>query len=607
MKINPLNVKLKHALRIDRALRFVWQAAPGYTLFSGIVIGILGTLPLVSLYLVKLIIDSVSDIIFNTTAGNIPDDFNMSVLYICLAGGVAFLTAFFNFISFYLKKAQSLTVTDYMFSILQKKSLEVDLAYFESPRYKDTLHQAQREGPYRPTSIVNGLSAAGQSGTSFAAVSCMLFVFNPLFPLVMIAASIPGILMRLNYSKKIYAWQQKRTEDERRAFYFNWILTSDLHVKELRLFNCGKYFVNRFREIRNFLKNEQLWFEKRRAFCDFVAQSSATIAVFGSFIYIAARTIQGTITIGDMVMYFQAFQRGLIYLKSLLESGAQMYEDNLFLSNLYDFLKLEPQIIDPEYPVKIPEKIITGIEFKNVKFSYHNCKKRVIKCVSFFIKPGEIVALVGENGSGKSTIVKLLARLYDPDDGAILLDGQDIKNFRIDDYRKKISAVFQDYIKYHLSAGENIYLGDIEQKEDFEKIMAATRQAGADKKILSLSRGYDTILGRWFKKGEELSIGQWQMIAIARAFFRNSELVLFDEPSSALDPETEMKIFSKLKELIKDRSALIISHRYSTVKMADKILVMDKGSIVEQGSHEELMGKDGNYALLYNTYINSYL
>jgi ATP-binding cassette subfamily B protein len=606
MTPNSLNTKLKNAVRVDRALKFVWQASPLYTVLSGIVVIAQGILPLVSLYLMKLIIDSVTGLDFSQGTSLLEQSFSKPLLYIGMACGVGLLAAFFNFLTDYVKKAQALTVTDYMFSVLHEKSVQADLAFYESPEYRDTLFRAQQEGPYRPTNIVNGLFAAGQSGASFAAVFALLFMFNPILPIVMVVAVIPGVLLRLRYSGKIYSWQEKRTEDERRAYYFHWMLTGDAHAKEFRLFNLGKYFINQFNSIRKTLKKEKLYFEKRRAFGDFVAQSSATMAVFGSFVYIAFKTAQGTITLGDMVMYFQGFQKGLGFFKTFLESGAQMYEDNLFLSHLYDFLKVKPKVVEPKNPSHVPERIKTGIDFKNVNFFYQDKGINVLNCVKFSIKSGEVVALVGENGSGKSTIVKLLTRLYDPQGGDIFLDGENIKNFKIDEFRKKISVVFQDHIKYQLSARENIYLGDIEQKDDLSRIKEAAMQTGVDKKISGFPSGYDTILGRWFKTGEELSIGQWQMMAIARAFFRDAQLVVLDEPSSALDPETEMKIFSKLKKLIKGRSALIISHRYSTVKMADKILVLDKGNIVEQGSHSELMALNGKYARLFSTQAKAY-
>lgn len=607
MEPKPLHTKLKNAVRIDRALKFVWQASPLYTVLSGFVVLALGFLPLVSLYLIKLIIDSVTDLNFSHNTSILDSSFSKPLFYIGLACGVGLLTAFFNFLTDYIKKAQSLVVADHMFSVLHEKAVETDLAYYESPEYRDTLFRAQREGPYRPTSIVNGLFSASQSGASFVAVFGLLFLFNPVLSIVMVAAAVPGIFLRLKYSEKIYTWQEKRTEDERRAYYFHWMLTSDVHAKEFRLFNLGRHFIDRFKAIRELLKKEKLYFEKRRALGDFIAQSCSTLAVFGSFAFIAFRTAQGVITMGDMVMYFQGFQKGLGFLKTFLESGAQMYEDNLFLTHLYDFLKIRPQIPEPEIPSQVPETIKTGIEFKNVEFFYQNNIKNVLNCVNFSIIPGEIVALVGENGSGKSTIVKLLTRLYDPQKGCIFLDGRNIKNFKADEFRKKISVVFQDHIRYQLSAKENIYLGDIDKKDNMERIKQAAQQTDVDKKLEGFPLGYDTLLGRWFKGGEELSTGQWQMMAISRAFFRDAEIVVLDEPSSALDPRTETAVFSKLKKLMKGRSALIISHRYSTVRMADKILVLDKGQIIEQGSHEELIKKNGKYSNLYKSQAKGYI
>lgn len=602
MKSASLKTKVQNAFRIDRAVRFVWQASSGWTVASAVLILIQGFLPLLSLYLLKLIIDSVSA----TLSGGTNAPSSSIILYICMAGGVGLITALCRFVTAYAQKAQAATVTDHMFAVLHEKSSVVDLAYYESPDLRDTLHRAQREGPYRPTSIVNGLMRAGQNVASLIAILWLLLMLNPLLPVVILIAVAPGVLMRLRYSDHIYEWQKKRTEDERKAQYFNWMLTDGSHAREIRLFGLGNYFIRQFDSIRGLLRKEKLWFEKRRALADLVAQASATIAVFASLIYIAARTVHGHITIGDMVMYFQAFQRGLTYLGGLLESVAILYEDNLFLSNFYEFLDIEAKVKSPESPTPVPEKIRKGISLEGVTFTYQNCEKPVLDYVNLFIQPGEVVALVGENGAGKSTLVKLLGRLYDPTGGVIRLDGTDIKSFNLPDYRKKLSVVFQDYIRYFLTARENIQFGNIEVEKVESDIQEAAQKAGIYNHIKNMNNGFDTPLGRMYKGGEELSVGQWQMMAMARAFFRNADLVILDEPASALDVNTEARIFLKFRELIKNKAALIISHRFSTVKLADKILLLHNGRIVEQGSHDELIKLNGKYSELYKIQAGQY-
>lgn len=605
---NSLKTKLKNALRIDRALRLVWRAGAGWTIASAALMIIQGVIPLLSLYLIKLIIDAVSAIILQPHGGSseASDGFYRVILYIGLAGGVGLLTAVCTFFSEYVKKAQTITVTDYVLSILHGKSIAVDLAYYESSEYRDTLHRAQQEGPYRPTSIVNGLVQAGQNGASLVAILGLLVLFSPFLPLVMMVAVVPGVIMRLNYSDRIYHWQNSRTQDERKTQYFSWMLTGEAHAREVRLFGLGNYFIGQFRHIRDGLRNEKLGFERRRAVGNLVAQSSATIAVFGSLIYIASMAVQGAITLGDMVMYFQAVQRGLGFLGALVEGVAALYEDNLFLSNFHAFMDVRPDIQDPEKPEDVPSGIINGLEVANITFGYRNREKNVIENLNFSIKPGEVVALVGENGAGKSTIVKLLCRLYDPVAGVIQWDGTDIRKFRVADYRKRISVVFQDYIRYYLTARENIWLGNIDLDKEGESVGQAAQKAGIGDYIGRLHSGLDTPLGRWFKGGEELSVGQWQMVALARAFFRDADLVILDEPASSLDVNTEFRVFEKFRDLIKDKSALIISHRFSTVKMADKILFLQDGRIAEQGTHDALMKLDGQYAVLYRKQAKQY-
>jgi ATP-binding cassette subfamily B protein len=311
--------------------------------------------------------------------------------------------------------------------------------------------------------------------------------------------------------------------------------------------------------------------------------------------------------LGDLVLYYQALQRGQGNIKGLLNSLSGLYEDNLFLANLYEFLDIKPKLIDPPNPKPIPHPMKTGIEFKNVGFQYSTTTRKALKNINLTIKPGEVVALVGENGSGKTTLIKLLCRLYDPTQGRITIDGIDLSQFKTEELRRQISVIFQDYAKYHFTAQENIWLGNIDLPPQSDSIIKAAKRSGADDVITKLPKGYDTILGKLFDKGEELSIGQWQKVALARAFLRDSQLIVLDEPTSAMDPKAEYEVFEKFRQLIKNQSAILISHRLSTVKMADRIYVMDNGTIVEGGTHEELMKLSGTYAHLFEIQASQYM
>lgn len=595
--------KIKRSLRLDRALRFVWQAGPGWTISSLAIVFLQGLLPLLTLYLMKLIVDGV---IFAIGAADKVAAFRDVVLLIILAGVVALVNALLQLIGAYVKEAQSLTVTDHMYDILHAKSIEVDLEYYENPHYLDTLHRAQQEGPFRPTHILDGLMQVGQNGLSLLAMAGLLISFHWAVAVVLFAAAIPGVLVRLKYSKRLFRWQRKRTPAERRAGYYDWLLTGYNHAKEMRLFDLGGLFMGRFRDLRQQLRRERLELVKRRSAADFVAQASAALAVFGSFGFIAYRTVGGVITLGDMVMYFQAFQRGLGFLRQVLGGMAGLYEDNLFLANLYEFLDLKPKVKEPDHPRPVPRPLQKGIGFEHVSFHYPNGKRDVLKDISFLVEPGEVIALVGANGSGKTTLIKLLCRLYDPVDGAITLDGIDMRRFETGALRREISVIFQDYAQYYLTARENIWFGNCDLAPQHEDIMGAARHAGSHDLISSLPKGYETILGKWFEEGEELSIGEWQKVALARAFLRESQIIVLDEPTSAMDAKSEYEVFRRIRQLLEGRTAILISHRFSTVRMADRIFAFEKGSISETGTHEQLVKSGGKYANLFEKQAQHY-
>jgi ATP-binding cassette subfamily B protein len=595
--------KITRVLHLGRALRLVWQNTRGWTIAGAALLFVQGTLPLASLYLMKLMIDAV-------TAGIAAPDksiaFGRVALLIGLAGLAALVSVLCGSISGLISEAQSQVITDKVSDILHAKSVEIDLEYYENPQYFDTLHRAQQEAPSRPTHIVNGLIQVGQNGISLLAMAGLLFSFHWGIAVILFAAVVPGILVRLKYSGTMYRWQRQQTPSERQSWYYHWMLTGDGHAKEIRLFDLGSLFIDRFRELRRRLRRERIEIARKRSIAELAAQTSATIAVYGSYAFIAYRTVQGGITLGDLVMYTQAFQRGQGFLQQILSGLAGLYEDNLFLSNFFEFLDLRPKVVPPRHPRPVPKPIKAGIVFDRVSFHYPGSDRKALQDVSLTIRPGEHVALVGENGAGKTTLVKLLCRLYDPAGGAITLDGVDLREYDTAALRREISVILQDYARYHMTARENIWFGDITLTHEDPKIMEAARQSGADRVIAGLPRGYETILGKWFEDGEELSIGEWQKVALARAFLADSQIIVLDEPTSSLDAGAEFEVFQKFRQLAEGRTAILISHRFSTVRMADRIFVLENGGIVDSGTHGELIGRGGMYARLFESQAQYY-
>ena len=434
----------------------------------------------------------------------------------------------------------------------------------------------------------------------------LILTFSWVIALILLAAAIPAALVRYYYARARFRFEQENTESERQAGYYHWVLTDSSHAKEVRLFNLGPLFRERFKNFRTDLRKGRLQLGRYRTLSDSASQAIVVIALFGTFAFIAYSALDGTITVGDLVMYFLAFQLGIGFIQAILNSLAGLYEDNLFLANFYQFLDLEPTIHAPEIPVVVPEPNSQTIEFRDVRFSYPGGIKEAVSGVNLTLNPGEVVALVGENGSGKTTLIKLLCRLYDPDSGSITVNGIDLRSLDPVAWRKEISVIFQDYVHYYLSAGENIWVGNIERDQDPATIAKAANRSGADSVIKRLPDGYQTNLGHWFSGGQELSEGEWQKVALARAFYRDSNIVVLDEPTSSLDPLAEADLFRNFRDLLDGRSAILISHRFSTVQMADRIYVLDKGRIIEEGSHADLLRLNGRYAHLFRTQAEHY-
>jgi ATP-binding cassette subfamily B protein len=595
--------KIRGLMQLHRALILVWDSAKAWTTAGLGLMAIQAFLPLLPLYLIKLIVDAVTA---GITATDKADTLRQILLLIGLTGLVALLVAGCRALAEIVRENQSLLVTDHVTDVIHRQSAAVDLAYYENPSYYDTLHRAQQEAPYRPNHIVQSLTQLGQNGISLLALAGLLFYLHWAVAVILFIAVLPSIIVKIRHADRLYEWQTRRTETERQTNEYHWMLTNELHAKEVRLFDLGNIFRRRHRNLREILRGERLRLAKSRSAFDLIAQTGAIVALFGMLAFIAGRTMQGAMTLGDMVMYYQAFQRAQGCLQDIMGGLAGLYEDSIFLNHFYDFLDLKPHTAASSHGVSVPKPMHDGIMLEHVSFSYPSTGGEVLHDIELKIRPGEVVALVGDNGAGKTTLAKLLCRLYDPAGGRITMDGRDFRDFDIHDLRREITMIFQDYIHYPLTARENIWIGDVNLSVDDDRIRSAAKQAGADGIISRLPQGYETILGTRYDGSVELSIGEWQKVALARAFLRDSQLIILDEPTSAMSARVEHEVFQAFRTLLNGRSALIISHRFSTVRMADLICVLDEGRIVESGSHEELIKLGGQYAHLYEIQAQYY-
>lgn len=598
-----LGARVRDSLRLGRALKLVTSAAPGWTAVSVGLLLVQAALPLASLYLMKLVVDAVTEGMAR------PDPtaaFSEILILIAIAGGVALAMAVTRSFSSLASEAQGHLVTDHVMERLHQKSLQVDLSYYEDPRYFDTLHRAQMEGPTRPQRILGNLLALGQSSVTLVGIFVLLISVHWLLAAVLFLAVIPALAVRIRFANEVYQWQIERAGTQRKASYVHWLLTGQQHAKEIRLFDLGDFLGTWYTRLRTELRGERIALARRRSTAEVITHLIASVVVFGSYAFIVYETLGAGLTIGDLVMYFGAVQRGQALLQSAFSAMGALYEDNLFIGMLDEFLSLVPVVGPQENPVPVPTTIRTGFSVEGVSFRYPTSARDLLHDVSVEVAPGEMVALIGSNGSGKTTLVKLLCRFYDPDEGAVTLDGIDIREMDPREYRRRVAVIFQDFSRYQMSASENIELGGIEREPTRTDVEEAARMAGADRLIESLPDGYDTRLGTLLERGEELSIGEWQKIALARMFYSRSDLLILDEPTSALDAAAEAAVFNQLRRVAQRRAVLVISHRFSTVRMADRIYVMDGGRIIETGNHDELMRLRGTYASLFEAQAAAY-
>jgi ATP-binding cassette subfamily B protein len=486
------------------------------------------------------------------------------------------------------------------------KALTLDLSFFEHPDYYDKLQNARREGGYKPVELINDTFQIIQNAITLISFAVLLLRFSPWLVAILVLTSIPAFIAETRYSGQGFRLLTRRAPETRQINYLSRLLTEDSSAKEIKLFNLGGTLLTRYLTLFDKFFREDKALACQRAVAGFSLGLIATLGFYGSYAWIVWHTVQRQISLGDMTLYLAIFRQGQTTFQNILYAVGSIYENNLFMSNFFEFLDMTPQLAIAAKPKALPAILRRGIEFCDVGFRYPDKDAWALRRVNLIIRPGEKIALVGHNGAGKTTLIKLLSRLYDPTEGAILIDGIDLREVDPLALRQKIGVIFQDFVRYHLPVKENIGFGQIDAAADFERIMTSARKSGADTIIEGLPESYETMLGRWFRGGHELSLGQWQKIALARAFMRDAEILVLDEPTAAVDAQSEYEIFRRFQELTAGKMAILISHRFSTVRMADRIAVIDGGCISEIGSHAELIDRNGTYARLFSLQAEGY-
>ena len=444
--------------------------------------------------------------------------------------------------------------------------------------------------------LLESLGSLLQNGITLVAMGVVLIPFGIWIPAAVLISTLPALFVVLRYTLVQHEWRHRTTADERRSWYYDWLLTSREAASELRLFGMGPRFHSNYQALRQGLRRERMSLAQQEGLAELAAGGFGLLVAGAAMVWMVWKATRGLVSLGDLTLFYQAFNQGQRLMRSLLENVGQLYSNVLFLGNLFEFLTLQPKMIDRAHPLPAPKPILEGIRFDRVCFSYPGSQEATLKDFSLHIPAGQIVAIVGLNGAGKSTLVKLLCRFYDPDEGSIELDGIDLRDLPIEELRQQMTALFQEPVRFNTTVAESIALGNSAANARRSDIRAAAQVAGAAEIIHRLPQGYDTPLGKWFANGAELSAGEWQRLALARAFFRQAPILLLDEPTSAMDPWAEADWLERFLELAKGRTTLMITHRFTTAMRADVIHVMEEGCIVESGSHEELLRKGGRYA-----------
>ncbi|NNC94602.1 MAG: ABC transporter ATP-binding protein [Chitinophagales bacterium] len=594
------NDQLNALKNLPEFFKLIWETDKTYTVINVFLRLIQAAIPLAMLYVGKLIID---EIILQISADE--KLWDLLWIYLAIEFGLAILSEVLSrMINLYDSLLGDLFSNKTSVKLIEHAAT-LDLYQFEDAEFYDKLERARRQTVGRVMLMSQVLSQL-QDIITVMFLSGGLIIFSPLLLVILALAIIPSFIGESHFNERSYSLSRSWTPERRELDYLRYIGASDDTAKEIKIFNLAGFLSNRFKILSDkyYLANKKL--ATNRAVWGTLFSGIGTLSYYGAYVYIIVQTVNGAITVGDLTFLAGSFSRLRNLLQAIMNRFSKIAESALYLKDMFDFFNIKPRISNPDKPKEFPKPIKEGIKFENVSFRYPNAIRNALSNISFEIKAGEKMALVGENGAGKTTLVKLIARLYEPTEGRILIDGIDIREYSLSELRNEIGIIFQDYVRFHMRAYENIAVGNIPRLTERDEIVDSAEKSLADRVIQELPEEYEQMLGRRFEKGVELSGGQWQKIALARAYMREAEILILDEPTSALDARAEHEVFQRFSDLIKGKTAVLISHRFSTVRMADRILFLEDGKVKELGSHDELVKFNGKYAELFSLQAKGY-
>ncbi|WP_132051981.1 ABC transporter ATP-binding protein [Pseudocnuella soli] len=587
--------QLRANLKLLRTLRLIWTVTRGRVLFTVGMIVLESALFFGSLYIFKLLVNAVAQ------QPDVPAAARQQevITYLIIAAAIGVVYMMVRALTGHVAEVQAAKVSTFIDDKIHGCAVSLDLSFFESPAYFDTMKRAMDAGPDRPNAILTNLVDIAKNAMMLLMVGSLLISIHWLLLPLMAVFIIPLLWVRIKSADRMYEWRRNQTHLERKSAYLSSLLTGDTVAKEIRAFGLGSYLRSWHKSIFTDLITQRLRLNRLATTNEMIAGGSVTLGIFACIGFISISAMNGTTSLGDAALFLIAFPQLNNILYSLSGGISVLYANSIYVNNIFELFDLKPSLAEPQTPVPVPTDEKLDLELKDVSFTYPHAKDPALTGVDLHLPAGKIVAVVGLNGAGKTTLIKLLCRLYDPTEGAVTLGGVDVRQFSSAEYRRQLSVVFQDFGRYNVSAADNIRFGDIHRQHSDEDLVTAAEHSGAAAFINKFPQGYNTTMGRVFEEGREVSIGQWQKLAIARAFYSTSRIVILDEATSALDAVSEQRLFQSFRERIGNRAALIISHRLSAVKHADYIYVMGDGQVKQEGTHDELVNTPGEYAKLF--------